>query len=109
MSKKQIRINFRNSVYERDNYSCVTCGLVADKTNPQEVLDAHHIIDRNQIENGGYVKENGISLCKVKKNCHLKAEEFHSTGVAIPGFSPEELFIKIKSSEKIAREAASKL
>lgn len=98
MTKKQIRATFRESVFGRDKNKCRMCGEAA--------VDAHHIIDRNLLPNGGYVKENGISLCEA---CHIKAEQFHATGVAAEGYSPEDLFTKIGSSEKLAREKSEKL
>ena len=55
----------------------------------EETLDAHHITDRNLMPNGGYTLANGISLCPP---CHEKAEVFHSTGTALPGFSPDDLY-----------------
>ena len=55
---------------------------------------------------GGYVEENGISLCP---GCHEKAEVFHSTGKSLPGFSPEELYVLIGSSLEKATSAARKL
>ena len=58
------------------------------------------------MPNGGYVKENGISVCD---DCHLKAEEFHSTGTAVEGFSPDDLYKKIGSSHEQAVAAAEKL
>jgi hypothetical protein len=86
-------------VYERDNWNCRVC-------KGGGVLDAHHITDRNLLPNGGYVKENGITLCA---DCHIKAEIFHSTGTAIEGFSPEDLYLMIRSSYKIAYEASLKI
>ena len=59
MDKKSIRETFRNAVFERDGYRCVMCG----KTSKEVKLDAHHIEDRHGMPNGGYVPENGISLC----------------------------------------------
>lgn len=73
---------------------------------PRVNLDAHHITDRTEMPNGGYVKENGISVCD---DCHLKAEEFHSTGTAVEGFSPDDLYQKIGSSHEKAVTAAEKL
>ncbi len=73
---------------------------------PRVNLDAHHITDRNEMPNGGYVKENGISVCD---DCHLKAEEFHSTGIAVEGFAPADLYQKIDSSHEKAVAAAEKL
>jgi hypothetical protein len=74
-------------------------------------MDAHHIQDRNLMPNGGYVKENGITLCagEDKNNCHWKAEQFHSTGVAQPGYSVEDLFKKINSSLEKATKVSEKL
>lgn len=92
--KKEIREKFRNDVFSRDKFRCRTCNAVDDK------LDAHHITDRNEMPFGGYVKENGISLCQ---RCHEVAEVYHSTGTALGGWSPEDLYRLIGSSEKLAR------
>ena len=108
--KKQIRENFRNACLKRDGYRCVMCGF---KPENSEELDSHHIIDRHDIAAGGYVKENGIILCTDRSpsspNCHLKAEQYHITGEAYGGFAPLNLFIKIGSSEELARKAAKQL
>ena len=58
------REEFRNEVFNRDNHTCVLC----PETNG---LVVHHIIDRKCFHNGGYYKDNGISLCPI---CHLNAE-----------------------------------
>lgn len=101
MNKKQIRENFRNSVFKRDKNKCVFCF----KT---ENLDAHHITDRNEIPNGGYVLENGITLCSEH---HLMAEKYHMTNKKeyVEGFHPNQLYEKINSSYEIAKEKAEKL
>lgn len=101
--KKQIRNAFREAVFERDNYQCVMCGKRDCK------LDAHHIEDRHNLSNGGYVLENSITLCAGidQNNCHWKAEQYHSTGLAYPGFSPDDLFEKIGSSLEIAKAASN--
>lgn len=104
--KKLIRQAFRDACYKRDNYKCVTCGFKSSKEKAEQELDAHHITDRTEIVNGGYVKENGISLCS---DCHMKAEHYHSTGVALPGFSIQELYEKIGSSLEKATISANKL
>lgn len=96
--KKKIRAEFRKAVFSRDRYCCRKCGFASSPEKAEEELDAHHIINRNDIVNRGYVKENGISLCK--KFCHLKAENQE------PGFEPEVLFRLIGSSEQKARAAA---
>lgn len=104
--KKAIRKAFRDACYKRDGFRCAVCGMKSSKDKAEEELDAHHITNPKEIINRGYVKENGISLCDI---CHLKAEEFHSTGVAHPGYSPDDLYKKIKSSLEKAIEASEKL
>lgn len=104
--KKQIRQKFRDDCYKRDKYQCVMCSFKSTKEKAENDLDAHHITDRNLMSNGGFVYQNGISLCY---DCHMKAEEFHSTGVSAVGFSPEDLYAKINSSLKLAEEASKKL
>ena len=95
MTKKGRRLAFRRDVFARDRHVCVMCGWPAD--------DAHHIIDRHEIEGGGYVAENGISLCA---GCHAKAEMEHATGRPHPGYGRTDLFRAINSSEEAARRAA---
>ena len=102
--KKKTRAAFRDAVFKRDNNRCRVCGWCA--FNAEHSLDAHHITDRNLMPNGGYVKENGVALCPA---CHEKAEVFHSTGVALPNFSPDELYTLIGSSSESATEASKKL
>ena len=58
------RKEFKEQVFKRDNYKCVVCNKPA--------VDAHHIIDRSLFADGGYVLDNGVSLCS---NCHIKAEQ----------------------------------
>lgn len=99
MSKKQIRKRFRTAVFERDQYRCKVCGF-----DQPEALDAHHITDRNEMPNGGYVLENGITLCTI--SCHQLAEEFHRTGQPVPGYSPNELYALIESSKEQAVRAS---
>jgi len=103
--KKTIRKNFRTIVFKRDNYSCLCCGKKSDEKYAESELDAHHITDRNKIENGGYVKENGITLCVI---CHLKAEEFQKTGMSLIGFGTEDLYEKIGSSYECAVKESRK-
>ena len=68
--KQLIRINFREQVFTRDGWKCKFCDIV-------DGLDAHHITDRTEMPNGGYVPENGITLCAEH---HMQAERFHSSG-----------------------------
>jgi hypothetical protein len=80
---------------------------VADDINCDE-LDVHHITDRNEMPNGGYVKENGISLCA---KCHERAEQFHiSNGTTwYPNMHPSELYELIGSSKEKAIAASERL
>jgi 5-methylcytosine-specific restriction endonuclease McrA len=104
--KKEIRKNFRDAVYKRDGFRCAMCNMKSFKEHAQKDLDAHHITNRKEIVNGGYVASNGISLCS---DCHKKAEVFHSTGTVHPGYAPEDLYKKINSSYEKAVEASKKL
>lgn len=110
-TKKLIREKFRDAVFERDGHRC--CACVADPDHAaflyfdkSVVLDAHHITDRNEMPNGGYVVENGISLCPVH---HERAEVFHRTGVADVGFKPEDLYVMIGSSYQKAVKASMRI
>ncbi len=98
MGKKDIRNNFRNAVFERDDHTCKVCGT---KRSEHE-LDAHHITDRNEMPNGGYVVENGITVCK--QDCHICVELFHiSEGQEwTPGLHPDDLYKMINSSYELA-------
>ena len=78
---------FRDAVFSRDNNICAVCGI------PDVALDAHHITNRNLLPNGGYIMENGISLCAT---CHLKAECYDTDPST--GYSPEDLYNLIGSS-----------
>lgn len=104
--KKLIRKAFRDACYKRDGFRCAMCGMKSSKDHAEQELDAHHITDRNLLPNGGYVKENGISLCP---ECHQKAEVFHSTGTPVEGYSVEDLYKKINSTLEKAIEASQKL
>ena len=98
--KKKVRHNFRDSVFKRDGHKCRVCGISEEKlVSDGHNLDAHHITDRRCMPNGGYVPENGISLCP---DCHVKAEHFHQTGESINRYSPEELYTLIGSSLELA-------
>lgn len=103
VEKKRVRARFREAVFARDGYRCRVCGQVG----PNGVgLDAHHITDRNLLPKGGYVAENGISLCAP---CHEKAEVFHRTGTALPGWAPDDLYARVGSSPSAALAAAKRL
>lgn len=120
MGKKDIRRKFRNETFARDNYICRICGEdFSNQDCPEMFLDAHHITDRTEMPNGGYVKENGISLCQENfddegfliESCHMKAERFHmSDGLEwYEGMHPDDLYKSIGSSKELAIEKSSKL
>lgn len=108
-NKKSIREDFRNAVFKRDRYVCAMCG---HKPESADRLDAHHITDRTQMPFGGYCAANGISLCTdrcVNSDCHRKAEHLHATGIEFLGYTPDDLYAKIKSSYRIAYAESLKL
>ena len=94
--KKQRLSAFRKAVFTRDRFRCKKCGYQSTPDKAEEELDSHHIISRDDMPHGGYVKENGISLCKVGENCHLKAENVED------GFDEDTLFRLIGSSKLLA-------
>ncbi|MCK9458212.1 MAG: HNH endonuclease [Proteobacteria bacterium] len=108
MHKKQtVRSVFRKAVFKRDRYACRVCGQPGKCSQtgefegldiPRAKLDAHHITDRDAMPNGGYVAENGISLCE---GCHNKAE----SGDPLP----DQLYELIGSSRELAIEKSMKL
>lgn len=96
--KKKIRSKFREAVFTRDKNKCRICGRSDVK------LDAHHIVPRDFLKDGGYFLDNGITLCDSddKNSCHIKAEDYYSSGSCEKGFSPRELAELVNSSiEKI--------
>lgn len=62
--KRARRDAFRVSVFERDGHRCVICGA--------DGQDAHHIMERRLFDDGGYVIDNGATLCGP---CHIQAEQ----------------------------------
>lgn len=99
MTKKEIRKRFREAVLKRDGFSCVICGH-------QGTLDVHHITDRSIMPNGGYVLDNGITLCYTH---HELAEIFHRYGKAAKGYAPDNLYKIIKSSYNKACKTSAEL
>jgi len=61
------------------------------------------------MPNGGYVKENGISLCDTEYGCHKKAEQFHLGNDVEKGFMPEDLYKLINSSYELAYKKSEEL
>jgi hypothetical protein len=98
MNKKKIRRSFNEACLSRDNHTCVTCGNKGD-------LDVHHITNREEMPDGGYVVENGISLCP---DCHKKAEDVYFYRDIDCGFTPSHLYALIGSSYVKAVNASGK-
>ena len=108
--KKQIREKFRNEVFKRAKYCCQFCGQQGQCRQTGEgygkvELDAHHIRDRSEFRFGGYVKENGISLCDW---CHNQAEKWHKDGIGAIGLLPDDLYRIIGSNFEKAKEQDEK-
>ena len=99
--KKLVREFFRRSVFGGDGHKCRKCGAT-------ENLAAHHITDRSKMPNGGYCRENGITLCEP---CHYKAEQFHISDGRWwePGYHPNELYSLIGSDYETALLASKRL
>ena len=97
--KKEIRKRFRDACFMRDKYCCAKCGFKSSKECAEIELDAHHITSRKEMPNGGYVPENGISLCA---ECHIKAEASRL------GYSAKELYDIINSNYVKAIKASQK-
>lgn len=66
-------IDWRNSIYKRDNYSCMCCKVDANKLRQNELkIHAHHIKNFKDYPDCRIDLDNGITLCE---KCHLL---FHS-------------------------------
>jgi predicted restriction endonuclease len=101
MKQKQIvRQKFRDDVFGRDRHKCKFCDVTVN-------LDAHHITDRTLMPNGGYVKENGITLCPEH---HIDAEQYHiSDGIKyVDGMHPDDLYRIISSSYELSLAKSKK-
>ncbi len=85
---KRWRKQFNERCLDRDDHKCVFC----DKT---ENLDVHHITNRKEMPNGGYVSSNGITVCDYH---HLLCEDWNIAGICEDGFHPDNLYELIKSS-----------
>lgn len=69
-------------------------------------LDAHHVIPRDLMPNGGYVPQNGVTVCG---SCHEGCESYWVRGDGVPPrYWPEQLFRLIGSSFEQAVEASEK-
>lgn len=69
------RQQFRDEVYSRDDGDCIVPWC------PNKAVDAHHIIERELWENGGYSKDNGASVCE--KHHRYAEGDLSETGAAV--------------------------
>jgi 5-methylcytosine-specific restriction endonuclease McrA len=114
VSKKDVRAAFRDAVFARDRYTCVVCGkrwTPADADPSLRRINAHHVVDRHEFPNGGYVAANGVTVCDGEvDSCHMKCEQYHISGGKswVEGLHPEDLYRKIGSSldDAIAEDEA---
>ncbi|RYE94490.1 MAG: HNH endonuclease, partial [Myxococcales bacterium] len=106
--KERVRERFRAAVFRRAGHRCQGpgCSFRSREATSGHDLDAHHITDRREMPHGGYVADNGIALCPT---CHERAEVFHSTGTAVEGWHPDDLYRVIGSSREQAETASAKL
>lgn len=103
--KKKVRAAFRNAVFKRDNFTCRVC---KKRWKPEDAdpslgrINAHHITDRNDMPNGGYVVENGVTVCDGDRDsCHMRCERGEIT--------KEYLYLVISSSYDKALKQSEKL
>ncbi|MFV7789190.1 HNH endonuclease, partial [Enterococcus faecium] len=88
----QFRIKFNEVCMTRDKNVCRLCEL-------KPAVDVHHITSRKLMPNGGYVLENGISLCS---ECHLDVE----LEPTHPAYDTEVLYGLIGSNYELALQAS---
>lgn len=92
---KRWRKQFNDDCLNRDGHKCVFC----DETVH---LDVHHITDRHEMPNGGYVMSNGITVCQ---GHHLACEREQ----LLNPYSREICYERIGSSYEQAYEDSLKL
>ena len=112
--KKQVRKAFRDAVFKRDRFTCQVCRKqwsAQDADPALKRINAHHITDRSLMPNGGYVKENGITVCDGEDSCHMRCEKYHISEGEVwdEGLAPWDLYEKIGSSHEKAVEASERL
>ncbi len=59
--------NWRKKIFERDDYTCQTCGLESEPSSNK--LDSHHIKNFKDYPELRYDMNNGQTLCKA---CHAR-------------------------------------
>ena len=110
--KKATRAAFRAAVFARDRFTCRVCGRVwaeGDGDPALHRINAHHITDRSAMPAGGYVADNGVTVCE--EPCHSRVERFHASGGEDweEGLHPDDLYDRIGSSRQRAVAASEAL
>lgn len=65
-------VEWREKVYKRDNYTCVTCGDDEGRN-----LNAHHLYSHNKYKDKRYDINNGVTLCET---CHKAFHDKYGYG-----------------------------
>jgi hypothetical protein len=94
-AKRQIRVAFRIAVFKRDRYRCAMCGRPGKDRQGGDAhetfhvsradlaeLDAHHVTDRNEMPNGGYVQK---MASRFVRRAIFLPRSFMTPGPPIPG------------------------
>lgn len=102
--KRRLREAFKTATFLRDSYACVTCRIYYNRV--RVAVDAHHIINRNEMPNGGYVRSNGISLCA---DCHEMAEHTLIGMRTASGWEPPVLYHLVGSTFQQAYDDSKRL
>ena len=104
--KKLARQKFRDEVLKRDRSLCAICKIPGN-------VEIHHITDHTQLPGGGYVRENGITLCKEhleQAELYLRSESDEMEEDAELGaLAPKKLYLKIGSNYDKALKASQRL
>lgn len=88
---KEVLLAVKQAVQFRDGDNCALC------QSPKRLL-LHFILPDTNFYNGGFIEENAILLCF---RCEIKARAYHTGYVIEKGYSPEDLYNRIGSSERI--------
>jgi hypothetical protein len=66
---------WREAIFERDDYTCLICGVRGNK------LNAHHILSFSKFPELRLALNNGITLCE---SCHKKTDNYGNKKIIYP-------------------------
>lgn len=89
--------NWRRQIFERDNYTCQSCGRTGNKV----YLNAHHVLPFAEYPEARLVLNNGITLCKL---CHELVTQENRIGHPFRG----NKYVKAKKDKPNKQETACK-